>query len=1028
MIRLLFSALLALSLFGQNPNTAAFPTTVAVDQNLLSAKRLSESSLNGSINASTTTVVVSDGTQFLNWQIIRIDSEEMLIQSVSSNTLTIVSGGRGYNGTTAASHTTGAAVRGIITSWHHNQLAAEVKAIETRLRNVTGQCQDAGSTDDYACSPAPPFTAYATGMIVNFKAATANTGAATVNFNSIGAGAIKKVAGGVTTALDDNDIRAGQWVTVVYDGTNFQMISALGNAGSSSGSGISSCVPTSASATAYTCTPSPAVGSYTTGLTLAFKPDIDNSGNATVDVNGLGVKNLVTLTGSGVLGSLSAGDIQADAEYVIIYDGTYFQVIGKQLAVDIIANEGSSLTKRSILDFLGAGVNCIDNAGGSRTECTIPADAVKAGSNTWSGVNDFGSATGMRLRFGSTAAASGDCDSAGELGGIYVQSGDPASVATRVSICTQTGASSYAWNPVSHKVGTTAPATCVTGEVFFDSDATAGSNWLGCTSANTWTQLGGSGGGGTAATRAESETGTNNTAMTTPLAATYSVASAGACGLVSESSDTTIRIFPGATTAHPCIAQVGNVTRRFTASATVVLGASSVSVNGSKAYFYVKPNGTIYAGLPAAFTQANITSSGVTEETASDFPTGVHKIGTWLAGTTDDQWDSTGGDGNGGENYISLRTKSSLLAGTGVTVTENSDGEETIATDTTTIPTKDDVVTNGLRYAVTAGTSTAYTLSTPYALASPNANGVCVLGKMDETSGATPTLSVNSATARAIWKHNGTSAAGAVATGDLIANQIYEFCHNTSLNTSGVWIAIPGGGGSSGSVATDTIFDAKGDLAIGTGADTAQKLTLGSNGMTPIAASGETTGVKWGYIVKEETYPIALCATAIPAGGWGVIVGSEPSGTGSCGGGYTSGLPSQGFFSFSDGANTYAAFSWRLPSTFVSLVSVTYHVSPGGASGGNFALKFGAQCFSSTDNWLTGSTSFTDDSIFTGAAGSTGYAEQAIVHTTTNVDSCSAAGARVAFKVGREGTDGGDTNTNDMVMTAMTIKYTVRVE
>jgi hypothetical protein len=131
MIRLLFAALLALSMLGQNPNTAQFGTAIATDQYLLAAKRLSESSLNGSINASTTTVVVSDGTQFLNWQIVRIDSEEMLIQSVSSNTLTIVSGGRGYNGTTAASHTAGAAVRGIITSWHHNQLAAEVKAIET---------------------------------------------------------------------------------------------------------------------------------------------------------------------------------------------------------------------------------------------------------------------------------------------------------------------------------------------------------------------------------------------------------------------------------------------------------------------------------------------------------------------------------------------------------------------------------------------------------------------------------------------------------------------------------------------------------------------------------------------------------------------------------------------------------------------------------------------------------------------------------------------------------------------------------
>lgn len=386
MIRLLLIfALAALPLYPQNPATAAFPTTVAVDQNLLAAKRLSESTLNGSINASTTTVVVSDGTQFLNWQIVRIDSEEMLIQSVSSNTLTIVSGGRGYNGTTAASHTTGAAVRGIITSWHHNQLAAEVKAIETRLRNVTGQCVDAGSTDDYACSPAPPFTSYATGMIVNFKAATANTGAATVNFNSIGAGAIKKVAGGVTTALDTNDIRAGQWVTVVYDGTNFQMISALGNAGSASGSGISSCVPSGASGTAYTCTPSPAVSAYATGLALAFKPDVASSGSATLNVNGLGLVTLAVLSMDGNLTTLSSGTIQGGIEYLAIYDGTYFVVLGTtSVHVNQISDEGTPLTKRAILNFVGNGVSCVDNSGSSRTDCTMfSPSTVQAGTPLW---------------------------------------------------------------------------------------------------------------------------------------------------------------------------------------------------------------------------------------------------------------------------------------------------------------------------------------------------------------------------------------------------------------------------------------------------------------------------------------------------------------------------------------------------------------------------------------------------------------------------------------------------------------------
>lgn len=62
----------------------------------------------------------------------------------------------------------------------------------------------------------------------------------------------------------------------------------------------------------------------------------------------------------------------------------------------------------------------------------------------------------------------------------------------------------------------------------------------------------------------------------------------------------------------------------------------------------------------------------------------------------------------------------------------------------------------------------------------------------------------------------------------------------TFLRGDGSW-STPAGG----SVATDTIFDAKGDLAVGTGADTASKLTVGANGLIPAARSGETTGIGW---------------------------------------------------------------------------------------------------------------------------------------------------------------------------------------
>lgn len=104
------------------------------------------------------------------------------------------------------------------------------------IQGPLNYCADAGSTDSYACSFTPAITSYVSGACYQFKANTANTGAATINLNSLGAVPIKKAAGGVATDLADNDVRGNQIVRVCYDGTNMQMQSQLGNAATGGGS------------------------------------------------------------------------------------------------------------------------------------------------------------------------------------------------------------------------------------------------------------------------------------------------------------------------------------------------------------------------------------------------------------------------------------------------------------------------------------------------------------------------------------------------------------------------------------------------------------------------------------------------------------------------------------------------------------------------------------------------------------------------------------------------------------------------
>ncbi|MFH1110991.1 MAG: hypothetical protein V1790_17600 [Planctomycetota bacterium] len=105
-------------------------------------------------------------------------------------------------------------------------------------------------------------------------------------------------------------------------------------------------------------------------------------------------------------------------------------------------------------------------------------------------------ASGRITAYGTAAPTAASCDASGEVNSYYLQTGNPATVPTQLWECVQTGVASYAWHPISHKAGVTAPVACVPGQVFFDTDAAAGQNWFGCTSLDTWTLL--SGGSATA--------------------------------------------------------------------------------------------------------------------------------------------------------------------------------------------------------------------------------------------------------------------------------------------------------------------------------------------------------------------------------------------------------------------------------------------------------------------------------------------------------------------------------------------------
>ena len=87
--------------------------------------------------------------------------------------------------------------------------------------NLTYGGASSGGTDTYAVNLTVSPGAYAAGQRFQFIADVANTGACTINFNSIGAASIKLSDG---SDPSNGHIQASMIVDVQYDGTNFELM------------------------------------------------------------------------------------------------------------------------------------------------------------------------------------------------------------------------------------------------------------------------------------------------------------------------------------------------------------------------------------------------------------------------------------------------------------------------------------------------------------------------------------------------------------------------------------------------------------------------------------------------------------------------------------------------------------------------------------------------------------------------------------------------------------------------------------
>ena len=104
-------------------------------------------------------------------------------------------------------------------------------------RDFFGGVKISSGTDTVTLTSGLSLTAYAQGMLFGFEAGGTNTGAVTLNVDSIGAKAVVKNS---DVALASGDIKAGGIYLVAYEATNdrFQLLTQTGSAASGASVGL----------------------------------------------------------------------------------------------------------------------------------------------------------------------------------------------------------------------------------------------------------------------------------------------------------------------------------------------------------------------------------------------------------------------------------------------------------------------------------------------------------------------------------------------------------------------------------------------------------------------------------------------------------------------------------------------------------------------------------------------------------------------------------------------------------------------
>lgn len=252
----------------------------------------------GEIVANEIYTITYDGTQF------QLTATEMGTSSLKNTGVTVVDPGTGaLEISEPASTQTGTGY-----------------TFTTTDRGLFKQRSNSGT----AMSDLLPATAPANGWMVTIQNIDA-----TANYTVAAQGALK--LNNVTTG--SVSLSPLQTVTIVSDGTGYWTQAApfvaVGTWGGTS----------AGAANVQTLTPTPSITAYTTGMRISFIAGFSNTSALTLNISGLGAKNVYKDGPSGPI-ALAGGEVVVNEIYTVTYDGTQFQLTATEMGTSSLKNTG----------------------------------------------------------------------------------------------------------------------------------------------------------------------------------------------------------------------------------------------------------------------------------------------------------------------------------------------------------------------------------------------------------------------------------------------------------------------------------------------------------------------------------------------------------------------------------------------------------------------------------------------------------------------------------------------------------------